>query len=156
MNDNHSAKVHPAASAGKFWVMGDEIMKRGKLEGTGFNVIDVMVPPGSGTPPHSHASPEIFRILQGTMTIWSLIDGQPAEIEAVPGDVVTIPAHAQHAYRNASSAPALMMSIVDDRMMEFFEAAASDEPPAGPPTPEAIERIMALTVTHGIHILQAA
>ena len=40
MNDNFSARVHPAASAGVFWVMGDQVMKRGKLEGTGFNVID--------------------------------------------------------------------------------------------------------------------
>lgn len=155
MNDNFSAKVHPAASAGKMWVMGDEVMKRGRLEGTGFNVIDVAVPPGSGTPPHTHASPEIFRILQGTVTIWALIDGKPTETEAGPGDVVTIPAHAPHAYRNASQAPALMMSVVDDRMMEFFEAAASHEPPAGPPTPEAIGRIMALTETYGIHILAA-
>nr|CAD6418626.1 cupin domain-containing protein [Rhizobium sp. Q54] len=48
-----------------------------------------------------------------------------------------------------------MMSVVDDRMMEFFEAAASHEPPAGPPTPEAVERIIALTANHGIQILQA-
>ncbi|TCV72649.1 cupin domain-containing protein [Neorhizobium sp. S3-V5DH] len=156
MNDNFSARVHPAASAGVFWVMGDQVMKRGKLEGTGFNVIDVLVPPGSGTPPHMHASPEIFRILEGTLTIWSMVEGGPAEVEAVAGDVVTIPAHAPHAYRNSSSEPAIMMAIVDDGMMGFFEAAASHEPPAGPPTPEVIERTMALTETHGIHILQAA
>jgi hypothetical protein len=49
-----------------------------------------------------------------------------------------------------------MMSIVDDEMIAFFEAAASNEAPKGPPTPEAIGRIMSLTASHGINILQAA
>ncbi|MDE1990904.1 MAG: cupin domain-containing protein [Rhizobiaceae bacterium] len=155
-SSNSSAKVHPAASARTFWVMGDQVSKRGKLDGTEFNIVDVMIPPGSGTPPHTHASPEIFRILQGTVRIWSLSDGKPVETDAVAGDVVTIPAHAPHAYRNVSPLPALMMSVVDDQMVGFFEAAASDEPLAGPPTPEAIGRIVALTATHGINVLQAA
>jgi len=156
MNSNSSAKVHPLATADTFWVMGDQVRKRGKLEGTAFNVIDVIIPSGSGTPPHTHASTEIFRILEGTVRIWSMIGGKPVETDAVAGDVVTIPAHAPHAYQNISPVPAVMMSIVDDDMIAFFEAAASNEAPKGPPTPEAIGRIMSLTATHGINILQAA
>ena len=102
MNNNSSAKVHPTAAADTFWVMGDKVAKRGKLEGTEFNVVDVLIPPGSGTPPHTHASPEIFRILEGTVRIWSMVGGTPVETDAVPGDVVTIPAHAPHAYQNVS------------------------------------------------------
>ena len=156
MNNNSSAKVHPTAAADTFWVMGDKVAKRGKLEGTEFNVVDVLIPPGSGTPPHTHASPEIFRILEGTVRIWSMVGGTPVETDAVPGDVVTIPAHAPHAYQNVSPVPALLMSIVDDHMVRFFEAAASSEAPKGPPTPEAIGRIMSLTASHGISILQVA
>ncbi|MBO9628954.1 MAG: cupin domain-containing protein [Shinella sp.] len=156
MNTNISATVHPLKEAESFWVMGDRVAKRGKLEGTAFNVIDVIVPPGSGTPPHTHASPEIFRILEGSVRIWSMVNGVDGETEAFPGDVVMIPAHAPHGYRNTGAAPALMMSIVDDRMMGFFEAAAASEAPSGPPTPEMIGRVMSLTATHGINILQAA
>ena len=85
-----------------------------------------------------------------------MVDGKPVETDAVAGDVVTIPAHAPHAYQNASPVQAVMMSIVDDEMIAFFEAAASNEAPKGPPTPEAIGRIMSLTASHGINILQAA
>ncbi|MBW9053939.1 cupin domain-containing protein [Rhizobium mesosinicum] len=156
MNTNSSAEVHPLAAADTFWVMGDQVRKRGKLEGTAFNVIDVIVPSGSGTPPHTHASPEIFRILEGTVRIWSMAGGKPVETNAAAGDVVTIPAHAPHAYQNVGPVQAIMMAIVDDDMIAFFEAAASNEAPKGPPTPEAIGRIMSLTASHGIKILQAA
>ncbi|MER9879111.1 cupin domain-containing protein [Mesorhizobium sp. M0118] len=63
------ATVHPADSVQGFWVMGDQVAVRAKLAGTALNVIDVTVPPGSGTPPHTHPSAEIFRILEGTLTI---------------------------------------------------------------------------------------
>ena len=47
MNTNSSAKVHPLAAANTFWVMGDQVRKRGKLEGTAFNVVDVIIPPAA-------------------------------------------------------------------------------------------------------------
>jgi quercetin dioxygenase-like cupin family protein len=156
MNTENSAKVHPLAGACTFWVIGDQVRKRGKLDGTALNVIDVVVPPGSGTPPHTHASPEIFRILEGTVRIWTIVGGTPVETDAAAGDVVTISAHAPHAYQNVSPVPAVMMSIVDDGMIAFFDAAASVEAPNGPPTPETIGRIMSLAASHGIEILETA
>ncbi|WP_245525702.1 cupin domain-containing protein [Mesorhizobium sp. M00.F.Ca.ET.216.01.1.1] len=150
------AMVHPAVSARGFWVMGDQVTVRAKLVGTALNVIDVTVPPGSGTPPHTHSSAEIFRILEGTLTIWTMIDGVAREYEAEPGDVVTIPGDAPHGYRNAGSVSATFMAIVDDDMIAFFEEAASKDAPSGPPTAEMVSRVIELTGRHGIQILQAA
>lgn len=150
------ATVHPADSVQSFWVMGDQVAVRAKLAGTALNVIDVTVPPGSGTPPHTHPSAEIFRILEGTLTMWTVIDGVAQEYEVEPGDVVTIPGNAPHGYRNAGPVPAMFMAIVDDEMIAFFEEAASKDAPSGPPTADMINRVIELTGRHGIQILQAA
>ncbi|QIB35582.1 cupin domain-containing protein [Ancylobacter pratisalsi] len=155
MNANASATVHPAAAASRFWVLGDQLSIRGNLEGTTLNVVDVVVPPGGGTPPHSHPSPEIFRILDGTIRIWSVVDGRPTEMDAGAGDVVTIAAHAPHGYRNVSGAPVSLMAVVDEQTMGFFRAAATDEAPEGPPTADVIGQIMKLSADHGITILTA-
>lgn len=156
MNSNASATVHTAAATNTFWVLGDQVSIRGNLEGTPLNIVDVMVPPGSGTPPHFHASAEIFRILEGSVRIWRMVDGKPDETDAKAGDVVTIAANAPHGYQNVSGAPARMMAIVDDQMLGFFLAAASTDAPSGPPTADAIGRIMSLTASHGISMLDAA
>lgn len=148
--------VHPAASAPSFWVMGDQVTVRAKLHGTALNVIDVRVPPGSGVPPHTHASAEIFRVLEGTLTIWRMIDGVAGEHEARPGDVVTIPGNAPHGYRNIGSGSCVFTAIVDDEMVAFFEEAASRQAPSGPPTADVVRHIMELSGRHGIQILQAA
>lgn len=149
-------QVNSVADARSFWVMGDQVSLRGKVEGAPLNIVDVTVPPGSGTPPHSHASAEIFRILEGTIRVWHMVNGVPTETDATAGDVVTMAAHAPHGYRNATDRPARLMAIVDDEMVAFFRDAASDHAPEGPPTPELIAQLMDLTARHGITMLAAA
>lgn len=148
-----SVTTHRVAGAESFWVVGDKVSLRGQLAGTDLHVIDVEVPPGSGTPPHTHTYAEIFRVLKGTLRIWSLVNGAPQEIDAAPGDVITIPADAPHAYRNAGAEPALFTAIVDGQAIRFFRAMASNEPVIGPPSPDVINRIMAVTAEHGVKML---
>lgn len=148
-----SVTTHWVSSAESFWVVGDKVSLRGQLAGTDLHVIDVEVPPGSGTPPHAHSYAEIFRVLQGTLRIWSLVNGTPQEVDAAPGDVITIPAQAPHAYRNAGTEPAIFTAIVDGQAIRFFRAMASSEPVVGPPTPDVIKRIMAVTAEHSVTML---
>jgi quercetin dioxygenase-like cupin family protein len=161
MNDVNSrastppVTTHHASSAESFWVVGDRVSLRGQLAGTDLHAIDVEVPPGSGTPPHTHAYAEIFRVLRGTLRIWSLVDGVPQDVDAGPGDVITIPAHAPHGYRNAGTEAAVFMAIVDGQAIRFFRAMASSEPVIGPPGPDVVNRIMALTAAHGVEMLAA-
>jgi hypothetical protein len=61
-----------------------------------------------------------------------------------------MPANAAHAYRNAGGEPAHFMAVVDD------EAAATLPIPEGPPSPELIGRVMALTRAHGIAVMPPA
>lgn len=154
MNSNLSTEVHEAGSGRTITVLGEEVRVRAKLAGTRLNIVDVTVPPGGGTPLHSHASTEIYRILSGRLKISFQRGESVNEVEAVPGDVVTMPPHAAHAYRNAGTEPAHFMAIVDDHMLAFFDEAAATLPaPAGPPSPELIGRVMALTQAHGIAVM---
>lgn len=70
--------------------------------------------------------------------------------------MIAIPADTPHGYRNASAEPVVFMAVVDPALAAFFEAAAALGRPSGPPTPEAVSRIMALAAAHGIRMLQSA
>lgn len=145
---------YPISEAESFWVLGDQVSLRGSLPSLGLHVVDVTVPPGSGVPPHSHASLEIFRVVEGSITFAAIEGGATREREAGAGDVVTVAPHAPHGYRNSSGQPARMTVLLQDQMIGFFKAAAADEaPPAGPPSTEAIARIMKLAAEHGIVML---
>lgn len=151
--DQASIVCRTPSDAESFYVLGDRIAMRGSLADTPLSIIDVAVPPGSGVPPHTHPSPETFRVLSGRLTFWRLLDGTPEEIEAGPGDVVSVPGGVPHGYRNASKEVAEVMVVLDDRMLAFFRALAGDAPLAGPPTPETLARVGAATAAHGIAML---
>ncbi len=153
MSDHQTTEIHGAGSGRTLEVLGEKVEVRARLAGTRLNVVDVTVPPGGGTPLHSHASPEIYRILSGTLRISRRRGDAIDEVEAAAGDVVTMPANAAHAYRNAGSEPVHFMAIVDDHMLAFFDAAAALPAPAGPPSPELIGRVVALTQAHGIAMI---
>ena len=153
MSNHPSTEVHEAGSGRIIAVLGEQVQVRARLAGTRLNIVDVTVPPGSGTPLHSHASTEIYRILSGRLQISFQRGEKVSEVEAMAGDVVTMPAHAAHAYRNASAEPAHFMAIVDDHMLAFFDEAAALQAPAGPPSPELVGRVMELTEAHGIAMM---
>lgn len=143
-----------AENTKRYFVLGDRIERRLRLRGTWFNIFDVTVPSGSRTPRHAHASPEVFRILEGRLTIWRLTDSGPEEIEAGAGDIVTIPPLVVHGYANRGTVPAVFSAIVDREMAEFIEAEGTSEPLKAP-SPETIARMTATANAYGITILAA-
>jgi quercetin dioxygenase-like cupin family protein len=145
------------AEADTLWVVRDRIRFMGEVANTDLSVLEVEVPPGSGTPPHIHASPEIFRILAGEITFGIFTDGPPSEAVAGAGTVVTVPPRAPHAYRNASAAPATMLVVVERSMADFFrDLGRRETPPAGPPSEAEIAEVMAACARHDIAILGGA
>ena len=78
----------------------------GEVGDTDLAVLEVEVPPGSGTPPHVHASPEIFRVLEGEIGFGLFDGGAPREVVPGADSVVTVPSRVPHSYRNAGAAPA--------------------------------------------------
>jgi quercetin dioxygenase-like cupin family protein len=70
-------------------------------------LIDMLVPPGGGPPPHRHDFEESFTILEGE--IETTFRGKKSVVRA--GETVNIPANAPHSFTNASPKPARLLCI---------------------------------------------
>jgi quercetin dioxygenase-like cupin family protein len=145
----------PAGRVETLWVLQDRVRFVGRLPGTDTVVAEVMVPPQSGTPMHSHASPELFRVLSGSLDFVTLDGGEQKVLHAGPGDVLRVAPHAPHGYANAGEAPAEVLVVLDRGIEAFFRDIGSAEPAKGPPTPEDFARIGAACVKHGIAFMEA-
>ncbi|KEC71029.1 UNVERIFIED_ORG: quercetin dioxygenase-like cupin family protein [Rhizobium esperanzae] len=142
-------------SAEALWVIRDKVQFMGEVPEMGLSVLEVTVPPGSGTPPHKHQSIEIFRVVSGEITFTLFDAAPPTQIVAHAGDVLTLRSYQPHNYVNTGTLPAQMLSIVENSMSRFFRDLGHTEvPPAGPPSNEEIEAVMAACQRHGIEILQ--
>lgn len=140
--------------AESLWVMSDHIRFMGEVDGTDLAVLEVEVPPGSGTPPHQHESPEIFRVLSGEITFGTVVHGSFTASSEGPGSVVTVPSQVPHNYQNNSNTVASMLVVVEKSMVEFFqEVGRQQEPAGGPPSEAQIAEIMAACARHGITML---
>ena len=136
------------------WVVRDRVRFMGEVADTDLAVLEVEVPPGSGTPPHRHASPEIFRVLSGELAFGMFGEGAPRQVTAGAGTVVTVPSGVPHNYQNASAAPASMLVVVDRSMAAFFrDLGKTAAPPAGPPSAAELTEVLAACGRHGITIL---
>lgn len=152
-----AATVTKISDAPSVWVIGDHVRFMGDVQGANLSVIDVTVMPGSGTPPHRHASPEIFRVIEGEVTFGIFGAGPPRSITAGEGTVVTVPSWLGHNYSNQSGKPARFAAVLQHEMVAFFKEVGSTEmPPPGPPSEEVISRIRTACQRHGIEMLQTA
>jgi len=68
-------------------------------------LIDMLIPPGGGPPPHRHDFEETFSLLEGE--IEATFRGHKQTIHA--GETIHIPANAPHQFHNASDKPARML-----------------------------------------------
>lgn len=144
---------HPAHAA-SIYVLGDRLQFLGSVAGRDLHVVEITVPPGSGTPPHRHQSMEIFRISSGEITFGVFGDGPPRMVTGGPGAVVTVPSNFAHNYTNLGSETASMIVVVENQMKDFFEDVGTTvAPPSGPPSEAEIGRVLAACTRHGIEIL---
>ncbi|WP_134495241.1 cupin domain-containing protein [Microvirga pakistanensis] len=129
------------------WVVADRIRFLGGLAGSNLELIEVEVPPGSGTPPHSHASPELIYVIEGELTVRHFATGVPPEVTvAGPGTSVRVDPRAPHNYSNDGVDPVRMLVLIEPSMIAFFRDIGTAEPPAQPD----FARIGAAMQRHGI------
>lgn len=148
-----SIQVTSAQDGETRWVVADRIRFLGGPAGANLELVEVEIPPGSGTPPHSHASPELFYILDGEITIRHFAAGEPPEVVAArAGTSVRIDGHAPHNYVKESDRSARMLVLVEPSMTAFFREIGTAEPQAAPD----FARIGAAMQRHGIEALQMA
>ena len=98
------------------------------------------VPAGGVVPLHSHADPETFIGLSGSI---EGLAGDAGWTRFGPGDVFHVPGGARHAFRNRASEPAVMVIVSTATIGRFFREVS------GPPTPEAIQHFLDVSERYG-------
>ena len=136
------------------WVVTDRIRFLGTVLGSPLELIEVEIPPGSGTPPHTHASPETFYILDGELTVRLFTAGGPPEVlRAGCGASIRVPSRVPHNYTNESGATVRMLVLLEPSMTAFFREIGSHEPLTGEPVGA---RIGAAMHRHDVDMFAAA
>jgi mannose-6-phosphate isomerase-like protein (cupin superfamily) len=77
--------------------------------------------PGVGAPPHIHAVEEVLRVIAGCAQV--IVGDEQTTLE--PGDAVTIPAGAVHAFTSVGDTPLRILAILAS---PIFEAHYVDPP----------------------------
>jgi quercetin dioxygenase-like cupin family protein len=116
--DSDSAAAPHVAVAGDVYT----ILISGEQTAGRYCLIDMVVLPGGGPPPHRHDFEEMFTLLEGELEF--TFRGKVTKVSA--GSSVNIPANAPHAFRNASEAPAHLLCMAAPAGLEEFFLLVGD------------------------------
>src|SRR5947209_16631913 len=111
-------KLHHVSVAGGTYT----ILVTGEQTAGRYCLIDMLVPPGGGPPPHRHDFEEMFTITEGEIELTF----RGARSFARAGETVNIPANAPHAFRNSSERPARLLCMCAPAGQEQFFLAIGD------------------------------
>jgi mannose-6-phosphate isomerase-like protein (cupin superfamily) len=119
-----------------------------------YALIEALVGPGGGPPPHAHSREEEgFYILEGEVTF--TVNGE--RVVATAGMFADMPVGTPHSFKNESNKPAKMLVWVapaglEKMFMEIGVPLAEGATTALPPTREDIEKLLAVAPKYGIEI----
>lgn len=126
----------------QYWVAGDRYTFKltGADTGGAFSLFHFMVPPDSGSPPHTHTrEDETFYILKGSIRI---VAGGTTVV-AGPGDTVFGPRGVTHTFHNVGADDAEMLCLAVPAGVEGFFVAAGQpapDPVTVPPRPTGADK----------------
>jgi quercetin dioxygenase-like cupin family protein len=129
------------------------ILTRGSDTGGALACLELLIPPGGGPPPHTHArEDEAFYVATGQVAF----DVGTQRFAAGPGAYLFAPRGVRHSYRNAGSEPArLLVAITPAGLEAFFQqvGVALDDPSrVAPPTIADIERLISPAARYCVEI----
>jgi quercetin dioxygenase-like cupin family protein len=119
-----------------------------------YTLIEALVSPGGGPPPHVHSGEEEgFYILEGEITF--TINGE--RVVATAGMFANMSVGTPHSFKNEGNKPAKMLVSVapaglEKMFMEIGVPLAEGATTALPPTKEDIEKLQAIAPKYGIEI----
>lgn len=137
-------------------IVGDRyrvLARHGETDGA-YTLIDALVAPGGGPPPHIHSREEEgFYILEGEMAFYS--DGE--RMTAGPGAFVHLPKGSAHRFANETDAPVRsLMFIAPGGLEDFFTECgatpASLDAPVSAFGDTDIAKILAAAPRYGLTI----
>jgi mannose-6-phosphate isomerase-like protein (cupin superfamily) len=98
------------------------ILLRGEDTAGRYCLIDMLVPPGGGPPPHRHDFEEMFSVIEGEIEV--TFRGAKSLLRV--GETANIPANAPHEFHNVSQRPARLLCICSPAgQEEFFMAVGA-------------------------------
>jgi hypothetical protein len=111
------------------------------------------IPPQVAVPLHSHDDPEIFIPTAGVVeALVHRADDDFSWVRVGVGQVFHVVGGAKHAFRNPGQDPAVMYIVSTMRIGRFFRElgeAVDSHAPQRPPSPEALERFLAVAQRYG-------
>ena len=112
------------------------ILLTGKETAGRYCLIDMLVPPGGGPPPHRHDFEEMFTMLEGEIEV--TFRGEKSVLRA--GETANIPAKAPHQFHNASGRPARLLCLCSPAgQEEYFMAVGAPVATRSTPPPKLDE-----------------
>jgi quercetin dioxygenase-like cupin family protein len=112
------------------------ILLTGKDTADRYCLIDMLVPPGGGPPPHRHDFEEMFTILDGEIEVTF----RGAKSVVRDGETANIPANAPHHFRNVSGRPARLLCLCSPAgQEEYFMAVGVPVASRSAPPPKLDE-----------------
>ena len=138
------------------WVVGDHYTVKASGQDTGgaFTLIEVLVPPQSGPPPHlHHREDEAFYVLEGEFEVH--VDNE--RLVATAGSWITLARGSVHHFKNISPRPAKMLILatpagLDQFFLEAGREAEDTSPESGAATSDDRARLLAIAPKYGIEI----
>jgi quercetin dioxygenase-like cupin family protein len=101
-----------------------------------YALIDMLIPPGGGPPPHRHDFEEMFHVLEGEIEVTL----REATSTAGTGVTVNIPANAPHRFHNATESPVRLLCLVSPAGLEkYFQHFGDPLPSRTSPAPKLSE-----------------
>jgi quercetin dioxygenase-like cupin family protein len=145
-----------AGEGRSIWVTGDRYtIKCGGRDTNGaFALVEAIVYPGNGPPPHIHSrEDEAFYVLEGELQFHA--DGR--SFAATSGAWVTLARGSLHYFRNTGSKPARMLIVVTPAGLENFfleigREAIDGETELVAPTPEDIQKLLQTAPKYGLEV----
>ncbi|THF69584.1 cupin domain-containing protein [Deinococcus sp. Arct2-2] len=144
-------------------VVGDTytIVVDGEQTNGRYTLMDMLIPPGGGPPPHRHDFEEMFTIVEGEVTL--TFRGET--VVAGPGTTVNIPANAPHQFQNKGKGMLRMLCLCSpagqEKMFREVGVPVATRTTPAPKLSEADqqafkEKSMALATQYHTELLQHA
>jgi quercetin dioxygenase-like cupin family protein len=99
-----------------------------------YALIDMLVPPSGGPPPHRHDFEEMFHVLEGELEV--TFRGERLSLKA--GQSLNIPANAPHGFRVVSDIPARFLCLCLPAGQEEFFLEVGDRLPSRTTAPPVL------------------
>lgn len=135
------------------------VLATGQSTGGALGLVDAIVPPGGGPPPHTHTrEDEFFYILEGQITFYIESPSAKPPIIARAGTFLFAPKNQKHRFRNETDKPARMLFGVLPGGFEglFLDTGAPLAPgstaPAPASEPDLIKLAQLSSQKYGCHI----